>query len=176
MNPLLLKFKMRIPMKSLWAPPSLPMRCVERATTKLTTLRLRLNIRSNRLFPSSLDFNADTYVYSILGDVQCADEKGKGKDASQLPEYAKHCFLSLFSHWQLFIRAALSPESDDSDRGHEANLDGPSVAPANDEATSDGVEDGEIGVMSPECQDPLLAQTYLGLPVLPWVYGLSYCP
>ena len=31
----------------------------------------------------------------------------------------------------------------------------------------DGGEDGEAGIMSPECQDPLLAQTYLGLPILP---------
>jgi hypothetical protein len=44
-----------------------------------------------------LVFNADTYVYSILGDVHCADEKGKGKEALQLPEYAKLCSLSLFS-------------------------------------------------------------------------------
>jgi hypothetical protein len=37
--------------------------------------------------------NADTYMYSILDNVQCAEsadekvkEKGKGKDRSQLPE------------------------------------------------------------------------------------------
>lgn len=60
-----------------------------------------------------------------------------------------------------------------------AHDDGPSVAPANDGSSAvagksevnsdvdDGVEDGEIGVMSPECQDPLLAKTYLGLPILP---------
>ena len=39
------------------------------------------------------------------------------------------------------------------------------------EATSD-VENGgedffETDIMSPECQDPLLAKTYLGLPILP---------
>jgi len=71
-------------------------RKLETATRKLTTLRL--NIQSIKFCPCSLIFNADTYVYSILGDVQCADEKGKGKDASQLPEYAKLWSLSLFSH------------------------------------------------------------------------------
>ena len=29
------------------------------------------------------------------------------------------------------------------------------------------IENGEIGVMTPDCQDPLLAKTYLNLPVLP---------
>ena len=67
------------------------------------------------------------------------------------------------------IRAA---ESDISDCGHDAlpNSDGPSFEAAKVEGTSDiedDLEDGEIGVMSSECQDPLLAQTYLGLPVLP---------
>lgn len=44
-----------------------------------------------------------------------------------------------------------------------------SVAEAKLDVTSnveDGGEDGETDVMSPECQDPLLAQTYLSLPIL----------
>jgi hypothetical protein len=79
-------------MKSHSGPLSLPIRSVEIATRKSTTLKL--NIWSNKFCPCSLVFNANTYVYS---DVQCADEKGKGKDASQLPEYAKLCSLSVFS-------------------------------------------------------------------------------
>lgn len=45
-----------------------------------------------------------------------------------------------------------------------------SVAEAKPDVTSDvedGGEDGVTDVMSPECQDPLLAQTYLSLPLLP---------
>ena len=134
-------------------------------------------------------------------DVQYADKKGKGKDVSQLLKYAKFCFF--FSHMLimlLFIRAALSAESEESDCAHEETVDGQSVGAggeemaANNDALSDSesvacndgpsvaagnldltvtsdvdvsLEDGEIGVMSPECQDPLLAQTYLGLPSLP---------
>ena len=82
-----------------------------------------------------------------------------------------------------FTRAALSAESEDSDCAQEANSDGPSVTAAQADITSDvedsvkdgkdgvedgkdGIEDGEVGVKSPECQDPLLAQTYLSLSVL----------
>lgn len=39
-----------------------------------------------------------------------------------------------------------------------------------EEATSDienGGEDCETDIMSPDWQDPLLAKTYLGLPILP---------
>lgn len=47
---------------------------------------------------------------------------------------------------------------------------GPIVATGKEEATSDvenGGEDCEMDIMSRECQDPLLAKTYLGLPILP---------
>ena len=45
-----------------------------------------------------------------------------------------------------------------------------SVAEAKPDVTSDvedGGEDDVTDVMSPECQDPLLALTYLSLPLLP---------
>lgn len=46
----------------------------------------------------------------------------------------------------------------------------PLAATGKEETTSDvenGGEDCETDIMSPECQDPLLAKTYLGLPILP---------
>lgn len=109
--------------------------------------------------------------------------KGKGQGSLAVARVCIAKFLISFfiSYWQLIIRAAFSPEWEPFDE--------PSV-PAGDDASGstvaagkyvtsdvdDSVEDGEIGVMSPDCQDPLLAQTYLGLPFLPWVlYGLCHC-
>jgi hypothetical protein len=46
----------------------------------------------------------------------------------------------------------------------------PAGATVKEEATSDVEnvgEDCETDIMSPECQDPLLAKTYSGLPILP---------
>lgn len=45
-----------------------------------------------------------------------------------------------------------------------------SVTAGKVEVTSDVEDSGEAGdtdIMSPDCQDPSLARTYLGLPVLP---------
>lgn len=85
-------------------------------------------------------------MYSILADVQCADEKGKGKEAS--PEWGA---------FQVDSPSAIAGD------------DGSSVAAGKDDVISnvDDVEEGKVAVMSPECQDPLLSQTYLGLPLLP---------
>ena len=116
--------------------------------------------------PYSLVFNADTCTYSILANVQCAEEKGKAKAESDgsdcgdeasidvdriSPHQASEDLYVFFYTLYLSLSLLLSRA--------------PSAATTAGNATSD-VEDGEIEVMSPECQDPVLAQTYLGLPVI----------
>jgi hypothetical protein len=68
----------------------------------------------------------------------------------------------------VFIRAAVSPESEESDGLLvAARDDGSSGAADKCDVASNAVEDDDIGVMLLEWQDPLLAEIYLGLPILP---------
>ena len=130
--------------------------------------------------PYSLVYHADTHEYSILrlANIQYADEKGKARAD---PQHLESVRLM----------------SDGSNCGDEASIDGDrtsphqvsedlyvflhdfylllpltlsrvtSVAAGKVEITSDVEDGGEDDIMSPDCQDPSLAQTYLGLPVLP---------
>ena len=99
---------------------------------------------------------------SILANIPFADEKGKARAGFYTPEYVRPQFILPT------IRAA---EYCDIDCQHEKNSDDLSDVGLSNTAEKvdvySDIENGEIGVMTPDCQDPLLAKTYLNLPVLP---------